>query len=76
MSEEFSVKTCLSEGVQGVRDSLKIPGEGIVPAEFKEHIKTSRKEFLLAWRSLFDSAISKLDAKGSTTRKATKIKAE
>ena len=76
MSEEFSIKTWLSEGVQGVRNSFKGTGEGIVPAEFKEHIKTSRKEFLLAWRSLFDTAISKLDAKGTTTRKATKIKAE
>jgi len=76
MSEEFSVKGWLSEGVQGVRNSLKGSGAGIIPAEFQEHMKTSRKEFLLAWRSLFDTAITKLEAKGSSGRRATKIKAE
>ncbi len=77
MSEEFSLTGWLSDGAKGVRGLLKGSGGGILPAEFRDHMKTSRKEFLLAFRSLFDTAITKLDEpKGTTGRKTTKIKVE
>jgi hypothetical protein len=77
MTEEFSLKGWLADGVKGMRDSIHVPGGGILPEEFREHIKTSRREFLLAFRSLFDAAIQRVDApKSSSRRKTTKIKVE
>jgi hypothetical protein len=77
MSEEFSFKNWVSEGAKGLRESLHVPGGGLLPEEFHEHMKTSRKEFLLAFRSLFDSAIESADKpRRSSRRKVTKIKVE
>ena len=77
MSEEFSLSQWMSDGVSGIRSSLHTPGRGLMPAEFREHMKTSRKEFLLAFRSLFDAAIEHVDKPKTTARpKATKIKVE
>jgi hypothetical protein len=77
MSEEFSFSSWVSEGVQGVRDTIRMPKVELFPAEFHEHLRSSRKEFLLAFRSLFDTAIENLDKpKATTRRKATKIKVE
>jgi hypothetical protein len=39
-------------------------------------MKTSRKEFLLAFRSLFDLAIERLDAPKGSGRKGSTIKPE
>ena len=77
MSEEFSVSKWLSDGVTGVKSALQGSGGGLLPEEFRTHMKTSRKEFLLAFRSLFDTAIEKVDAPQKTTRRrTTKIKVE
>ncbi len=77
MSEEFSLGSWVSEGVQGVRGSVHFPRGRLVPERFREHMKASRKEFLLAFRSLFDVAIENMDKpKTSPRRKATKIKVE
>ena len=77
MSEEFKLTQWLSDGAKGVRDSLRGTGGGLLPEEYRQHMKASRKEFALAFRALFDAAIEKMDApKRSTQRKATKIKVE
>lgn len=77
MSEEFSFGRWVSEGVTGVRNTLRGPGRGLLPEEFHEHMRASRKEFLMAFRSLFDAAIESVDKpKASARRKATKIKVE
>ena len=77
MSEEFKFGNWVSEGVQGIRDSVRLPKGGLVPDSFQQHMKASRKEFLLAFRSLFDVAIENIDKpKASSRRKATKIKVE
>ena len=76
MSEDFSVKDWAAEGAKGIRNSIPRPKGGLLPEEFREHMKSSRKEFLLAFRSLFDAAIESLDRSGSTRRTATKIKVE
>ncbi|MBN1580266.1 MAG: hypothetical protein JXA89_06155 [Anaerolineae bacterium] len=77
MSEEFKFGDWVSEGVQGIRNSVRIPQGGLIPESFQQHMKTSRKEFLLAFRSLFDTAIENMDKpKASSRRKATKIKVE
>ncbi len=77
MSEEFSLTGWLAEGAKGTREALRIPRGKLLPAEFHEHMKSSRKELLLAFRSLFDVAIQKVDApKSAVHRKTTKIKVE
>lgn len=77
MSEEFKLGDWVSEGVHGVRDKFHLPQTGLVPESFQEHMKASRKEFLLAFRSLFDAAIESMDKpKAPPRRKATKIKVE
>jgi len=77
MSEEWSLKSWLSQGVTGVRSAVRLPTGGLLPGEFGEHMRSARKEFLLAFRSLFDAAIEGADkASTSARRKATKIKVE
>ncbi|MBN1933342.1 MAG: hypothetical protein JW934_01690 [Anaerolineae bacterium] len=77
MSEEFKLGQWVSEGVQGVKNSIKLPTGKLLPEGFHAHMKASRKEFLMAFRSLFDVAIEDMDKpKTTTTRKATKIKVE
>jgi hypothetical protein len=72
MSEQFTIKGWLTEGVEGVRDSIKIEGK-LLPEEFHSHLRSSRKEFLMAFRSLFDAAIEKQDKK---QEKTSRIKTE
>jgi len=77
MSEEFRFSRWVSEGVKGIRDTLRSPKAGLLPEEFRQHMKVSRKEFLLAFRSLFDAAIEGVDKpRTSGRRKATKLKVE
>ena len=35
--------------------------EGMIPPEFAEHRYNARKEMLLAWRSMIDAALEKMD---------------
>ena len=77
MSEEFSVGSWVSDGIKGAKNAVQGLGVGLFPEEFKAHMKASRKEFLLAFRSLVDTAIEKTETpKKTTTRRATKIKVE
>lgn len=79
MSEEFSFSSWLSEGANGIRESLRLPEGGIMPPEFREHMQAARKERLLAWRSLFDAAVAKLESPTGTSTKSSrssKIKSE
>jgi hypothetical protein len=74
MSEEFRVTEWLSAGVKGVKSKLHVPTWNPLPDTFRDHLRTSRKEVLLAFRSLFDTAIDRIDA--SESRRGRKIKAE
>jgi len=76
MSEEFHVRDWLAEGFEGMKGKIQLPRYRLVPEEFGEHLRASGKEVLLAFRSLFDAAIEKVEPSKSTTRKATKIKVE
>ncbi len=44
---------------QEIRESVK----GLLPPEFVEHRRKARKEMLLAFRSLIDSALKRMDEK-------------
>ena len=77
MSQEFNVGNWVSDGIKGAKNAVQGLGGGLLPEEFKTHMKASRKEFLLAFRSLVDSAIEKVDApKKTPSRRTTKIKVE
>ena len=73
MSEEFNIRDWAKAGAEGLRSKIKLPEASLLPDEFKSHLRASRKEFLTAFRSLFDSAIERVD---KPRGKATKIKVE
>ena len=75
MSEEFSFRNWASEGMQGIRSKVHLPRGKMLPEGFYNHLQASRKEFLLAFRSLFDKAIEGVD-KSQASRRKTNIKAE
>jgi hypothetical protein len=73
MSEEFSIRDWAKQGAEGLRSKIRVPEASILPDEFKAHMRASRKEFLSAFRSLFDTAIERCD---KPRGKVTKIKVE
>jgi hypothetical protein len=73
MSEEFSIRDWAKQGAEGVKSKIRFPETSILPDDFKTHMRASRKEFLSAFRSLFDNAIERVD---KPRGKATKIKVE
>jgi len=42
--------------------------EGMIPPEFREHRRKARKEMLLAWRSMIDAALERMEG---TKKKAS-----
>jgi hypothetical protein len=78
MSEEFSFRDWASEGVEGVRSKMKVESLGgdLLPEAFRSHMKASRKEFLLAFRSLLDGAIRRIDEAQGLHRQGSTIKPE
>ena len=72
MSEEFRIRDWAKQGAEGLRSKIRFPETQILPDDFKAHMRASRKEFLSAFRSLFDAAIDRVDR----PRKVTKIKVE
>lgn len=73
---DFSLTKWLGEGVSGVRSTVLGSGR-ILPQAFYEHMKASRKEMLMAVRSLFDAAIEGKETTGKTLlKKETNIKVE
>ncbi len=44
---------------QEMRESIK----GFLPPEFLEHRRNARKEMLLAWRSMIDAALERMEEK-------------
>ncbi|HSJ89833.1 MAG TPA: hypothetical protein VK909_21660 [Anaerolineales bacterium] len=47
--------------VQAAREEMRESIRAFLPPGFVEHRKKARKEMLLAWRSLIDSAIERMD---------------
>lgn len=70
----FVFEDWLSDGVKGVRASLKRKERQ--PSAFRQHLRTAAKETLLAVRSVLDDAIETLEAEPVLKKKATKIKVE
>ena len=78
MSEEFNFRDWASQGLQGMRQRahLHLPKAKILPEGFRSHMQTSRKEFLLAFRSLIDLAIEHVEEPKGSRHKGSTIKPE
>ncbi|MGI5835044.1 MAG: hypothetical protein ACOX87_00960 [Chloroflexota bacterium] len=46
---------------------------GLIPGDFKKHVKAASREQLLAMRSLIDIALARIDADEQPQRRATKV---
>ncbi len=51
------------EHFRAARDEMRDGIQGLFPPEFIEHRRKARKEILLAWRSMIDSALKRMDEK-------------
>lgn len=71
----FVFEDWLSDGIKGVRTSLKRKKRR-EPSAIRKHLRSACKEVLLAARSVFDEAIEYLEAEPELKKKATKIKVE
>jgi hypothetical protein len=72
----FVFEDWLAEGMRACKAGFrKRRGKEFLPEEFRAHLKTARKEMLLAMRSLIDAAIERVEEK-PTKKKTTKIKVE
>jgi len=67
--KDFAFEDWVREGIRGVRRGRKV----FFPEDFRKHMRTARKEVLLATRSLLDAAIEKTE---ETPKKRASIKVE
>lgn len=51
------------EHFRTAREEFHKSVEGFFPPEFREHHRKARKEMLLAWRSMIDASLEKVDEK-------------
>jgi hypothetical protein len=51
------------EHMRAAHEEMRQGVESLFPREFVEHRRQARKEMLLAWRSMLDSAIQRMDEK-------------
>jgi hypothetical protein len=76
--KELSWEDHLAAAIKSFRKEMKEWREDALPEEFREHRRAAKKEMLLAWRSLLDARIEKLEhpEKEKTSTQATRIKVE
>ncbi len=48
---------------RAAREEMRESMKAFMPPEFWEHTKQARKEMLLAWRSMIDAALERMDKK-------------
>jgi len=58
---EDEVPEEVRQHVRAARDEMRESIKGFLPPGFVEHRRNARKEMLLAWRSLIDSALERID---------------
>ncbi len=76
--KEMTWEDHLAAAIKSFRKEMKEWRTEMLPEDFKLHRRAARREMLLAWRSLIDARISKLDEeeKDKAARQATRIKVE
>ena len=82
MSEEnkkpdtMSWEEHLKAGLDGLKSEMR-DSSGETLSNVRKHSRNAMKEALLAWRSVIDGAIERIDkAEGSSVKRVTKIKIE
>ena len=76
--KETSWEDHLAAAIKSFRREMKDWRMELLPEEFYQHHSAAKREMLLAWRSLLDAKIEKLETaeKERTAPKATRIKVE
>jgi hypothetical protein len=76
--KELTWEDHLAAAIKAFRKEAKEWHTEWLPDEFKTHRRAAQREMLLAWRSLLDSRIEKLEKaeKEKSAPKATRIKVE
>ncbi len=76
--KEMTWEDHLAEAIKSFRKEMKEWRGDMFPEEFRTHRRAARREMLLAWRSMIDARIAKLDEeeKEKTSPQATRIKVE
>jgi hypothetical protein len=76
--KELTWEDHLAAAIKAFRKEMKEGRGEMFPEEFRTHRRAAQREMLLAWRSLIDARIEKLEKaeKDKTTAKATRIKVE
>ena len=76
--KELSWEDHLAETIKAFRKEMADWHGDRLPAEFHTHRRNAQREMLMAWRSLIDARIEKIEKaeKEKSAPKATKIKVE
>jgi Sec-independent protein translocase protein TatA len=76
--KELTWEDHLAAAIKAFRKEAKEWRSELLPEEFKTHRRAAQREMLLAWRSLIDARIEKLEKteKEKSAPKATRIKVE
>ncbi|MEW6030236.1 MAG: hypothetical protein ACOYZ8_12185 [Chloroflexota bacterium] len=60
---EGKVPEEVRDHVRAAREELREGMKAFLPPEFLEHRRNARKEMLLAWRSMIDAALERMEEK-------------
>ncbi len=60
---EDKIPEDVRQHMRAAREELRESIQAFLPPEFVEHRRKARREMLLAWRSLIDRAIQRMDDK-------------
>jgi hypothetical protein len=71
-SNEFVFEDWVRDGIRGLRRQRMT----LLPEEFWAHMRSARKERLLAYRSLIDAVIERIDETPAKKKAPTRIKVE
>ena len=61
--EKMEIPEEARQHARAAREEMRESMKSFLPPEFWEHGKKARKEMLLAWRSMIDAALERLDEK-------------
>jgi hypothetical protein len=62
-SYEDKIPEEVRQHARAAREEMRESMKAFLPPEFFEHRKKARKEMLLAWRSMINAALERLDEK-------------
>ena len=63
---EAKIPEDVRQHARAAREEMRESVKAFLPAEFWEHSRKARKEMLLAWRSMIDAALERMDKKDDT----------